>query len=129
MVKEVNDKMAKSVQTRNTSNASSLQNLPADELKNVVRDGLVSMNMSEREDFVRALEGEMEHAGLNIRAYLIPLGIPARSADDLTPTEVGHLVRYLKINVPKAMSAVLRALTRHNIFAEKLEQFRGPVAA
>jgi hypothetical protein len=75
--------------------------------------------MAEREDFIQNLEAEMRRANLNMRAYLIPLGIPGRSPEDLTPTEVGHLVRFLKINVPKAMSAIERTMSRYNIFAEK----------
>jgi hypothetical protein len=121
--------MARNTQAKNTNGNANLQGLSADELKNIVRDGMMSMNMSEREDFVRALNNEIERTGLKMSAYLVPLGIPARSAEDLTPTEVGHLIRYLKINVPKVMSAVLRALNRYNAFAERVEQVRSPMAA
>lgn len=123
--------MARNTQTKNTNGNgnANLQSLSADDLKNIVRDGMMSMNMSEREDFVCALNNEIERAGLKMSAYLVPLGIPARSAEDLTPTEVGHLIRYLKINVPKVMSAVLRALNRYTAFAEKVDQVRSPMAA
>lgn len=89
----------------------------ASELKEVVRDGLVAMNATEREEFIGTLEAEMRRAGLNMRAYLIPLGIPGRSPDDLTPTEVAHMMRFLKLNVPKAMPAIERALTRYEAFS------------
>jgi hypothetical protein len=111
--------MAKNIQTRNQVSKSSLTALDPNDLKAIVRDGLVSMNMTEREDFIQALETEMRRVNLNMRAYLIPLGIPGRSPEDLTPTEVGHLIRFLKINVPQASSAVERTLSRYTVFSEK----------
>jgi hypothetical protein len=99
------------------------------ELKSLVRDGLVSMNMAEREEFIQTLETEMRRNSLNMRAYLVPLGIPGRSPEDLTPTEVGHLIRFLKINVPAAMSAVEKAMARFTVFAEKAQQTHDRLAA
>jgi hypothetical protein len=89
----------------------------ASELKEVVRDGLVAMNYTEREEFIGTLETEMRRVGLNMRAYLIPLGIPGRSPEDLTPTEVAHMMRFLKLNVPQAMAAIERALAGYEIFS------------
>jgi hypothetical protein len=111
--------MAKNVQVTNQTATMGLNGLGPDELKSVIRDGLVGMNMSEREAFFETLEGEMRQFGLDVRKYLVPLGIPGRSPEDLTPTEVGHLVRYLKINVPKAMPAVNKAMSRFVAFVEK----------
>jgi hypothetical protein len=112
----------RNIQSRNQSAGMSRTALDPNELKSVVRDGLVAMTMADREEFIQALEGEMRRANLNMRAYLIPLGIPARSPEDLTPTEVGHLIRFLKINVPKAMTAVEKAMARFSQFAEKAGQ-------
>ena len=112
-------KMAKNLQVKNQTAAMGLDGLGPDEFKNLIRDGLVGMNMSEREAFFETLEGEMRLLGLDVRKYLVPLGIPGRSPEDLTPTEVGHLVRYLKINVPKAMPAVNKAMSRFVAFGEK----------
>ena len=84
--------------------------IDADELKNSVREMLVLMEALERKLFIKTLEYEMSRSGLSIRPYLIPLGIAAAYAEDLTPSEVGHLIRFFKINVPKAMSAVGRVL-------------------
>ena len=89
---------------------ASFQEIDADELKNSVREMLVSMEALERKLFIKTLEYEMSRTGLSIRPYLIPLGIAAEYAEDLTPTEVGHLIRFFRINVPKAMSAVVRVL-------------------
>lgn len=111
--------MAKNIQTKRVQNRSEIDEvkwstLDANELKAKVRDGLVAMNMTEREEFIGTLEAEMRRAGLNMRAYLVPLGIPGHSPEDLTPTEVAHLIRFLKLNVSKAMPAIERALDRYN---------------
>lgn len=112
--------ITKSIHSRNQVTRTGLGTLDPNELKNVVRDGLVTMNMADREDFIQSLEIEMRRASLNMRAYLVPLGIPARTPEELTPTEVGHLIRFLKINVPQAMSAVERALSRYTVFGGKV---------
>lgn len=96
--------------TRKQIEVKSFQELDADQLKNSVREMLILMGALERRLFIKTLEYEMVRSGLSIRAYLIPLGIAADCAEDLTPTEVGHLVRFFRINVPKAMSAVVRVL-------------------
>jgi len=92
--------------------------LDPEDLKNLVRDQLLLMSKTDREVFVEILEIEMERADFSMRSYLIPLGIPGRTPDELTPTEIGHLVRFLKINVPRAMPAVQRAMARLSAFAE-----------
>jgi hypothetical protein len=126
MAKNINTKR---MQSRNQVSTTGLGSLDPNELKSLVRDGLVAMNMTDREDFIQGLETEMRRASLNMRAYLIPLGIPGRSPEDLTPTEVGHLIRFLKINVPQAMQAIERALGRHGVFAEKISHSGDRLAA
>lgn len=113
-------KMAKNINSRthgrSDTAATKWSALDPNDLKSVVRDGLVSMNMAEREEFIGTLEAEMKRAGLNMRAYLVPLGIPGRSSEDLTPTEVAHLIRFLKLNVTRALQAIDRALAQYAAF-------------
>lgn len=111
----------KSIQ-ENRKPGSGCGSLDPDDLKNVVRDELVLMSKTDREVFVQVLEIEMERANFSMRSYLVPLGIPGRTPAELTPTEIGHLVRFLKISVPRAMPAVQRAMARFSAFAE----YRGP---
>ena len=113
--------MAKKIQTKASANKANQIQLDPNELKGVIRDGLANMTMSDREEFIRTLEAEMRRISLNVRAYLIPLGIPGRTPEDLTPSEVGHLVRYLKLTVPQAMPAVERAMARYSVFSGKGE--------
>jgi hypothetical protein len=112
--------MARNINTKNRrveTATVSWSEVDAGELKEVVRDGLVAMNITEREEFIGTLEAEMRRTGLNMRAYLIPLGIPGRSPEDLTPTEVAHMMRFLKLNVPQAMLAIERSLARYEVFS------------
>jgi hypothetical protein len=130
----VEEKMRKSIlgrnlQTRNNLANASRKTLDPNELKSLVRDGLMALSMPEREAFIQTLGAEMKRVNLSIRAYLVPLGIPARSPEDLTPTEVGHLIRFLRINVPQATAAVERAMGRYSIFAEKAGQTHDRLAA
>ena len=108
---------AKRIQNRTAAEPVKWSAMDADDLKAIVRDGMVGMNMSEREQFIGTLEAELRRAGLNMRGYLVPLGIPGRSTEDLTPTEVAHLIRFLKLNVSAGMPAIERALARYDIFS------------
>src|SRR5262245_27596678 len=110
---------AKQTDRRNNGHDENVSSLDANELKAVVRDGLVEMTIADREDFIGSLETELRRAGLNMRSYLVPLGIPGRSPEDLTPTEVAHLIRFLKLNVPQAMKAVERTLSHYDLFSPK----------
>lgn len=112
--------MARSINAKNRRVDRATVNwseVDAGELKEIVRNGLVAMNISEREEFIGTLEAEIRRTGLNMRAYLIPLGIPGRSPEDLTPTEIAHMMRFLKLNVPQAMPAIERSLARYEVFS------------
>jgi hypothetical protein len=100
-----------------------------DDLKSVVRDGLISMKFDARIEFIQELEAEMRRSNLSMRAYLIPLGISASTPEELTPTEVGHLIRFLKIIVPGAMPAVERTMARFEVFEGKVQNCSDFLAA
>lgn len=90
----------------------------ADDVKNTVRDALLLMTWDEQVEFIQAFESEMRRTGLSITHYLIPLGIPGMRPEELTPLEVGHLVRFVKMHVRQAMPAVERAMARLEVFRE-----------
>ena len=100
----------------------------ADDVKNTVRDALLLMTWAEQVEFIQALESEMRMEDLSITHYLIPLGIPGMTPEELTPIEVGHLVRFLKIHVRQAMPVVERAMARLEVFREYADT-RQPLAA
>ena len=97
-------------------------------MKDTVRAALSPMSWPEQVEFIEALESEMRRQNPSISHYLIPLGIPGMTPEELTPIEVGHLVRFLKIHVRKAMPAVERAMARLEVFRE-YENTRQPLAA
>lgn len=103
--------------------------LDADALKAVVRDGLLSMQLPEREQFIQALETELNCAGSTLRAYLVLLGIAGTTPDELTPNEVGHLIRFLSITVPELMPATERVLSRYRAFPQEINRLLSRRAA
>ena len=109
--------MANTIEANDHAAKGKLGSLNPDEVRRLVRDGLVSMEMTERENFIQALDIEMRRSHFDIRAFLIPLGIPGRSPEDLTPTEVGHLIRFLLMIRPNVMPAVGRVIARYDVFA------------
>ena len=99
----------------------SLRWLDSDELKGLVRDRLIAMGLQQRAEFVQALELEMRQAGSTMRSHLLLIGIPAKCPDELSPNEVGHLVRYFNINAPELMPIVSRVMCRFGAFMENQE--------
>ena len=112
--------MAKNLRKSCTTSASRFAAMTADELKELVRDGMLGMNITEREEFIGSLADELMRDNFRMSAYLVPLGIPGTSPEDLTPTEVGHLVRFLKMILPQSIGAVERTLTRYPAFTENV---------
>ncbi|HEX5733804.1 MAG TPA: hypothetical protein VF131_13290 [Blastocatellia bacterium] len=85
----------------------------SDDLKAIVRNGLISMEQAEREQLIRDIDREMDQAGLTLCSNLILIGIPAASHSELTPNEVGHLVRFIDMTAPRLMPAIERVLARY----------------
>jgi hypothetical protein len=100
-----------------------------DELKMVVRDVLAPMTTADRIAFILALEAELRSANLSMRSYLFLLGISATSPEELTPGDIGHFVRFLKINVPSAMRAVDGVIDRLSTFAANITKSDDRLAA
>ena len=111
---------ARDMQSMPRVSTSAMVSVGPDELKMVVRDVLAPMTTADRSAFILALEAELRAANLSMRSYLFLLGISATSPEELTPSDIGHFVRFLKINVPSAMRAVDGVIERFSVFAEKV---------
>jgi hypothetical protein len=122
------DNKMRNVRNRVQMLSSDTASREADDVKNTVRDALLLMTWAEQVEFIQALESEMRRENLSITPYLIPLGIPGMWPEELAPTEVGHLVRFLKMHVRQALPAVERAMARFEAFRE-YENSRQPLAA
>lgn len=81
-----------------------------DLLRVSVREVLSRLPEEERLAVHVTLLAELNGAGVNIGQHLLLLGIPARSTDELTAAEIATLIRYVRINEPKALAALTPAL-------------------
>jgi hypothetical protein len=124
-----NSSHTKKFHNNNPVPVSLLDKLSPDDSKDLIRDVLIGMTQPQREGFIETLEAELGGTDIDIRAYLVPLGIPARSPQELTPIEVGHLVRFLMIIKPSAMPAVERAMEQFAAFAHAIRKRFGQKAA
>ena len=89
----------------------------ADIIRENVRVRLQNLNRAEFESFISVLDMLMMRSGLNLRDYLVPVGIPGQHPSDLTPYELAHLARFFRLNMPQALHAfekALEAITGHN---------------
>lgn len=75
-------------------------------LRDRVYKALVSLPIEERASMHYRIIASLKDLGVNISTGLLMLGIPARTADDLTPSDMAKLMRYLRINAPKALEAI-----------------------
>lgn len=127
--KMMNRNRATDIQSMRRVSTSAMVSVGPDELKMVVRDVLAPMTTADRSAFILALEAELRSANLSMRSYLFLLGISATSPEELTPGDIGHFVRFLKINVPSAMHAVDRVIERFSAFAAKVTKSEDRLAA
>jgi Skp family chaperone for outer membrane proteins len=89
MAKNINTRR---LQSKNRTAASGQTVLDPNDLKSMVRDGLVSMTMADREDFIQALEAEMkprvtELQGLQARLQTISNDLKNMQANTTVPLD------------------------------------------
>ncbi|HEY6329583.1 MAG TPA: hypothetical protein VI756_09600 [Blastocatellia bacterium] len=82
-----------------------------EELKDSVRDALLSRTFDERGELIKRIGAGLVSAGFNIRTAAVLLGINQETVDDLTPSDLAYLVRYARINSPAVLKAVAGPLT------------------
>lgn len=91
-------------------------------LRDRVFDALNGLSEEERASVRDRILSDLRKAGVNIMSGLMTLGIPARMPDELSPSDIAKLVRYVRINMPgpiKALSGTLTELIASG--AEKAE--------
>jgi hypothetical protein len=77
-----------------------------DELRDRVRNALTRISATDRAAVRDQLLNELQQSGLNIGNCLFSLGIMANMPGELTPSDLGYLVRYIRINYPEKMRVV-----------------------
>src|SRR5262245_18706628 len=86
------------------------QEIEADDsevLRSAVRQALSQLPAEEQRATQDSLLAALSGAGINIGHHLLVLGIPARSAEELTAPEMAALIRYVRINEPQGMDALI----------------------
>jgi hypothetical protein len=84
--------------------------LEADELRNQVQRTLSTLGEADRRALLQHLISELTKFGGQIGPSLFILGISATSTDELTPSDMGMLLRYFRINSPYIIEALAEQL-------------------
>jgi|SRR5678815_578205 hypothetical protein len=82
-----------------------------DLLRYAVRLALTQLSDEEWPEVNDRLLGTLKRAGVNVGQCLLLLGIAATTADELTEPDIANLIRYVRINEPKAMALIARVLS------------------
>ena len=83
-----------------------LTNIAPDALRDSVRNALSALTADELAYWRDHLLSGLREAGLNLGAYRFLIGISSNSTGTLTPSDIAHLIRYVRINLPEAMKVV-----------------------
>lgn len=79
--------------------------ISANGLRNGVYKALSKVPLPERVRLYKKLIGELENAGINVGSRLFLLGIPAQVPEELTPSDIGKLMRSIYSSEPQALAA------------------------
>jgi len=82
-----------------------------DQLRDAVRDALLALKFDERAVLVDKLIAGLTKARMNLGAAVMLLGIQGETINDLTPSDIAHLVRYVRINKPAILTCVRQQLS------------------
>jgi hypothetical protein len=105
-------RLAASHVTRSQSQTLDPTTLEPNDLFNKTQKALSMLSEGSRETLGDELLLGLKQAGVNIASALMVLGIPARTSDELTPSDIGKLLRYVRINAPKAIESLAVPLTQ-----------------
>ena len=84
--------------------------LAPNDLRDRARHSLARLAEEDRKATCGRLLAGLAAAGVNVSSSILVLGIPARRADELTPSDMAKLLRYVRINWPAAMAAMAEPL-------------------
>ncbi|HKV38485.1 MAG TPA: hypothetical protein VJX67_04665 [Blastocatellia bacterium] len=80
-------------------------------LRDSVRNAILTFPQEERAAITARLVARLKEARFDLRSSVIVLGINARSAEDLTPSDIGHIMRYLRLTAQPVFAAITPSLT------------------
>lgn len=82
-----------------------------DLLRDAVRQALSVLGKEERLAAQYGLLSALKKAGFNVARHLLLLGVPATKVEELTAPELATVIRYVRINEPRAMAALSPVLS------------------
>ena len=83
----------------------------ANGIRNGVYKALSKVPVRERVALYKRLIRELENAGINVSNRLFMLGIPATSPEELSPNDLGKLIRSVYLTEPETMDPISATLT------------------
>jgi hypothetical protein len=89
---------------------SELVNADPDYLRESVQQALLSLSIGERSRASTSVLYGLRKAGLGVGECLLMLGASASTAEELTASEIAALVRYVRLNEPKAFQSITTLL-------------------
>ncbi len=87
-----------------------LTTIEPDVLRDRVYKALSKLTDDDRALMRDKLLASLEHADVDINASLFLLGIPVKTPDNLTPSDIAKLLRYVCINKPEALKSAASLL-------------------
>jgi hypothetical protein len=92
-------------------NITEASQVKPDELRARIQDALARLPEDRRAAFRDTVLQLIESFGVDTGSRLLILGIPAVTADDLTPLDIAKLIHYLRLNVPSLTQALAAPLS------------------
>ena len=86
-------------------------NAEPNKLREAVYKALSQLSEDDRSQMRDSILAQLEASGVNLRQHLLVLGIPARTAAELNSPDIAKLIRYVRMNEPKAMNALAPLLS------------------
>jgi hypothetical protein len=87
-----------------------LTRIEPDSLRDKVHKALSTLPQENQALMRERLLAGLRKAGVHVGPCLLILGVPAKTADELTSLEIAKLVRYIRMNHPEAIRAVADTL-------------------
>jgi hypothetical protein len=106
MKKGLRKVLGKNTQENFSQQSSDPIHIEPNSLRDRVYQALSGLTFEERASMSDKIIGGLKGFSVNLRTGLLMLGITARTVSDLTPSDVAKLIRYLRINAPKALEAI-----------------------
>src|SRR5512138_2725948 len=87
-----------------------LVNADPEYLRDSVRKALLALSIHERSKVATNVLYGLRKAGLRVRECLLMLGASASTTEELTASEIAALIRYVRLNEPKALQSIATLL-------------------